>query len=224
MLAGTKYIWELYDNDEFKPFLIQGSHGWGKTSYANILTSEVYSRDNSGIPDWEKVKKRMGYTPEEVLNQLDSIEEDERWYCYHWDDAGTWLHSLDFQDPFVKQVGKYMQVARTDLACMMFSTISVTDVSSKIRGIRDAILIDITKDGCDQKSPYPSIRNRRTARAYIERKTWKGRTWKDYQWEEYFNSHVPDKFYKNFYKPKRQHYAKLEKEKAREKLKQSNNK
>jgi len=107
---------------------------------------------------------------------------------------------------------------------MIFSTISVTDVSSKVRGIRDAIMIDITKDGCDRKSPYPSKRNRRTARAYIERKTWKGRTWKDYQWEEYFNSHVPDNFYNNFYKPKRQYYAKLEKEKAREKLKLSNSK
>ena len=191
MLDGTKYIWELFDNDEFKPFLIQGPHGWGKTSYANILVSEVYSRGNNSIPDWEKVKERIGYTPEEVLNLLDSIPEDERWYCFHWDDAGTWLHSLDFQDPFVKQVGKYMQVARTDLACMMFTTISVSDVSSKIRGIRDAITIDITKDGAGGRQP-----NRMSARAYIERKNWKGRTWKDYQWEDPFDAHVPGNYSK----------------------------
>lgn len=216
MLEGARFIGELFDNDEFKPFLIQGAHGWGKTSYANTLTAEVYSRYNDDIPDWNMVKKRIGYTPGEVLDLLDSIPDGERWVCFHWDDAGTWLHSLDFQDPFVKQVGKYMQVARTDLACMMFTTISVTDVSSKIRGIRDAITIDITKDGCGKEHP-----NRRCARAYIERKTWKGRTWKDYQWEEYFNCHVPNNFYR-WYKPKRDHYARLEKKKAREKLNLNN--
>ena len=229
MLAGAKYILELYDNDEFKPFLIQGAHGWGKSSYANSIMAEAYSRYNNGVPDWKIVEKRIGYTPDEVLNALDSIPENERWLVFHWDDAGTWLHSLDFQDPFVKQVGKYMQVARTDLACMIFSTISVGDVSSKIRGIRDAIIIDITKDGCDQKSSYNSLKNRRTARAYIERKTWKNRSWKDYQWEEHFDSHVPDKFYYGYssydgYKKIRSKYARLEKQKAREKLGQINNK
>ena len=218
MLAGAKYILELYDNDEFKPFLIQGAHGWGKTSYANKIMAEAYSRDNGGVPDWNMVKNRVGYTPKEVLDQLDSIPENERWLCFHWDDAGTWLHSLDFQDPFVKQVGKYMQVARTDLACMIFSTISVGDVSSKIRGIRDAIIIDITKDGAGSAQPH-----RRTARAYIERKTWKNRSWKDYQWEEHFDNHVPNSFY-SWYKPKREEYARLEKQKAREKLNLSNGK
>jgi len=218
MLAGAKFIIDLYDNDEFKPILIQGPHGFGKTSYANTLIAEVHSITNGGIPNWNVVKKYIGYDPDEVLNTLDSIPVGERWYVYHWDDAGTWLHSLDFQDPFVKAVGKYMQVARTDLAAMIFSSISVSDVSSKIRGIRDAIIVDITKDGSDTRSPYPSIKNRRTARAYILRKTWKGREWKDYQWEERFNSHVPDSFYR-WYKPKRDQYAKQAKELARQKWK-----
>ena len=217
MLDGAKFIIELFDNDEFRPLLIQGSHGFGKSSYANTLIAEVYSIHNDGVPDWEMVKKRVGYDPEEVLETLDSIPEGERWYVYHWDDAGTWLHSLDFQDPFVKAVGKYMQVARTDLACMIFTSISRSDVSSKIRGIPDAIIIDITKEGSDSKSPYPSIKNRRTARAYILRKTWKGREWKDYQWEEMFDSHVPNKFYNKWYRPKRNKYATQAKELARQK-------
>ena len=213
MLFGAKYILELFDNDEFRPFLIQGGHGFGKTSYANTLIAEVYSRDNGGSPNWDIVKKRIGYTPEEVLNDLIGIPKGEKWLVYHWDDSGTWLHSLDFQDPFVKSVGKYMHVARTDLACMIFSTISIEDVSSKIRGIPNAIIIDITKDGRDKAHP-----NRRTARAYIKRKTWKGREWKDYQWEERFNSHVPDHFY-SWYKPKRDEYAKQAKEMAYKKWK-----
>jgi len=219
MLYGAKFIIELYDNDEFKPFLVQGGHGFGKTTYANKIIAETHSIHNGGLPDWNIVKERIGYDPDEVLDTLDSIPEGERWYAYHWDDAGTWLHSLDFQDPFVKAVGKYMQVARTDLACMIFSTISVIDVSTKIRGIRDAIIIDITKDGSGPTRPH-----RRMARAYILRKTWKGREWKDYQWEEYFHSHVPGHpknpatFY-GWYKPKRDHYAKQAKQTAREKWK-----
>jgi len=216
MLAGAKFIIDLYNNDEFKPILIQGSHGFGKTTYANTLIAEVHSINNGGKPNWEMVKKRIGYDPDEVLDTLDSIGEGERWYAYHWDDAGTWLHSLDFQDPFVKAVGKYLQVARTDLACMIFSTISVGDVSSKVRGIRDAIIVDITKEGSEPNSNEPYRKNKRTARAYILRKTWKGREWKDYQWEERFDSHVPDKFYK-WYKPIRDHYAKQAKQIAREK-------
>jgi len=209
---------ELYDNDEFRPILIQGGNGYGKTSYANTLIAEAYSVHNGGRPDWEIVKKRIGYEPIEVLDDLDSIPFGERWLAYHWDDAGTWLHSLDFQDPFVKAVGKYMQVARTDLACMLFTQINVNDVSSKIRGITNAIIVDITKEGSDTKSPYPSLKNRRTAKAYIPRQTWKGRWYKDYQWEEFFDSHVPDKFYR-WYKPKRDYYAKQAKLFAREKWK-----
>jgi len=224
MLYGAKFIIELFDNDEFKPILIQGGHGFGKTSYANTLIAEVHSIHNGGTPDWDMVKKRIGYDPDEVLDTLDDIPEGERWYAYHWDDAGTWLHSLDFQDPFVKAVGKYMQVARTDLAAMLFTTISVTDVSSKIRGIRDAIIVDITKEGAEQNSSERYRRDRRTAKAYIKRKTWKGHDWKDYQWEEFFDSHVPGHpknpatFY-GWYKPKRDKYAKQAKQIAREKWK-----
>lgn len=219
MLAGAKFIIELYDNDEFKPLLIQGDHGFGKSSYANTLIAEVFSIFNHGSPNWKVVKHLIGYDPEEVLDSLESIPEGKRWYCYHWDDAGTWLHSLDFQDPFVKAVGKYMHTVRTDLACMLFTTIRVDDISSKIRGIRNAIIVDITKEGSEPHSPYPSKRNLRTARAYIQRKTWKGRPWKDYQWEERFDSHVPDSFYR-WYKPLRDHYAAQAKQVARDKWKE----
>lgn len=218
MLDGAKRIIELFDNDEFKPILIQGDHGFGKSSYANTLIAEVYSIFKDGVPDWDAVKKYVGYTPEEVLGTLRTIPLGERWYVFHWDDAGNWLHSLDFQDPFVKDVGKYMHVVRTDLACMIFSTISIEDITSKVRGIRNAIVIDITKEGNSYKQPFI-----RTARAYIKRKTWKGREWKDYQWEERFNCHVPDSFYR-WYKPLRDRYALQAKDRAYQRWKNKQDK
>lgn len=212
MLEGAKRIIELFDDDEFKAFLIQGDHGFGKSSYAHRLIAETYSFKNKGKPfwNWNHFQLHMGFTPEEVLHEW--RHKRGRDYCYHWDDAGNWLHSLDFQDPFVKDVGKYMQLVRTDWACVIFSTISVEDISSKIRGLRNAIYIDIVKDGADEDHPY-----RRTANAYIQRRTTKGRVWKDYQWEDSFDCHVPDDFYAK-YKPLRDAYTKIAKENAERKL------
>ncbi|GAG78362.1 unnamed protein product [marine sediment metagenome] len=36
MLDGAKRILELYEDDEFKPFIIEGDHGYGKSTYANL--------------------------------------------------------------------------------------------------------------------------------------------------------------------------------------------
>lgn len=205
MLDGAKRIIELFDDDEFKPIIIQGDHGYGKSTYANRIVAEVGSVINGGKANWrvDHFKRHLGFHPIKVLNLW--IDKAKRDYCFHWDDAGLWLHNLDFQDPFVKAVGKYMQVVRTDWACVIFTAISAEDISSKIRGLRNAILVDITKDGKDGKHV-----TRRTANAYILRKTWKGKQWKDYQWSEMFDSHVPDGFY-DWYKPIRDHYSKMAK-------------
>lgn len=208
MLEGAKYIRELFDNDEFQPILIQGGHGYGKTSYAHRLISEVYAFKNNDKPywNWEFFERHMGFAPEEVLREW--ILKKKRDHVYHWDDAGLWLHSLDFQDLFVKDVGKYMQVVRTDWACIIFSTISVDDIARKIRGLRNAIIVDITKDGSSRQQPHI-----RTANAYILRKGYKGRFWKDDQWKDRFNNHVPDQFYLR-YKPKRDLYTDMAKNQA----------
>ena len=211
MLDGAKRILELFDDDEIKAFIIEGDHGFGKSSYANRLIAEVYSKD--GIHgNWDinqLFPRHIGFVPKHVINLWS--KKRKRDYCFHWDDAGLWLHNLDFQNKFVKDVGKYMQVVRSDFACVMFTAISKEDISSKIRGLRNAIVIEITKLGKNYKEP-----NKRTASAYIPRKTWKGRPWKDKQWEETFNSHVPgsaddpDSFY-GWYKPLRDEYATIAK-------------
>jgi len=208
---GAKRILELYENDEFKPIIIQGDHGYGKSSYANRLISEVYS-NGDGRPCWDKTlfETHVGFHPKHVLKLW--MRKHDRDKCFHWDDAGLWLHSLDFQDPFVKEVGKYMQVVRTDWACVIFTAISKEDISSKIRGLRNAIVVDITKDGAGKSHP-----NRRTANAYIERKTWKGHGYKDHQWQDTFDSHVPNKFY-SWYNPIRNKYSEMAKHRMKRKL------
>lgn len=246
MLQGTKRILELFDDDEFKAFIVQGDHGYGKSSYSNRLIADVYGHVfNGGTPLWKpKFSKdieywfssHMGFNPKEVIDEWQFKEKREDWllkrlggyprsilnkwqyhdkkrdYVYHWDDAGTYLHSLDFQDPFVKETGKYMQLVRSDWACVVFSAISASDITTKIRGLRNAIIIDIVKHGNNESHPYARI-----AEAYILRKSFKGKLWKDYQWKDTFSCHVPNDFY-DWYHPLRDHYAEIFKQRMRKKL------
>jgi hypothetical protein len=226
LLEGAKRIIELYEDDEFKPFIVEGDHGYGKSTYCNRLISEVYSDPEIGWggngerANWriDLFKSHIGFYPKAVITKWRNKKSKD--YCFHWDDAGVWLHNLDYQDKFVKAAGKYMQVVRNDWACVMFSAISRDDITSKIKGLRNAVIVEITKNKKSKQQP-----NRRTATAYIVRKTWKGKEWKDYQWEESFNSHVPgiykqDKkgrvieqsgFY-GWYKPLRDQYASIAKQ------------
>lgn len=236
MLEGAKRIQELFDDDEFKPFIVQGDHGDGKTTYSNRLIAEVHHK-NEDKANWDIAlfKKCMGFHPKHVLNLWTKKKYRDK--VFHWDDAGLWLHSLDYQDPFVKDVGKYMQVVRSDFGCVIFTAISKEDISSKIRGLRNAIIIDITKGGKNKVQP-----NNRTATAYIERKTWKGRIYKDYQWEEIFNNHVPGNYnpkmplivrnpsksqrkdinvswgFYGWYKPRRDYYSEMAKARIRKRI------
>lgn len=227
MLDGAKHIITLMDDDEFKPIIVEGDHGFGKSTYANRLLSEVYSKDKiHGNWDIKKLfPNHIGFHPRHVLD-LWIKKGIVRDFCFHWDDAGLWLHSLDYQDPFVKEVGKYMQVVRSDWAAVIFTAISRIDISSKIRGLRNAIIVEITKDGKSRKQP-----DIRTATAYIERKTWKGKPWKDYQWKERFDSHVPGEYkvsrkgeiidqngFYGWYKPLRDKYSEMAKIRMKRKL------
>lgn len=244
MLYGTKVILDLFRKDEFKPFIIIGDHGYGKSSYATSLISDVYGHVfNNGDPYWKNFtpivkdwfEYHIGFNPKEVLDEWQFTEKREQWlsnelgpyprlkyndwqfehkrrdFVYCWDDAGLWLNSLDFQDPFVKDAGKYMQVVRSDWACVIFTAISSDDITSKIRGLRNAIIVEVTKHS-NAKQPY-----RRVAEAYILRKSYKGRLWKDTQWKDEFDCHVPDPFYE-WYQPLRSRYASIAKQLMRKKL------
>jgi len=195
LLEGAKRINRIFEDDEYKSFIVEGDHGFGKSTYANRLIAETYSKPEVGwggngkTGNWriDLFKSHMGFHPKAVIRKWKRKKTKD--YCFHWDDAGIWLHSLDFQNKFVKDAGKFMQVIRNKWACVIFTAISSVDIASKIRGLGNVITIEITKDGKDKTHP-----NRRTARAYIKRRTHKGKEWKDYQWEETFNSHVPGKY------------------------------
>jgi hypothetical protein len=234
MLDASKRVIELFDNDEFEIFIVNGKNGYGKTTYANRIIAEVYSqRDtekwggNGTKANWniKLFRHHLGFHPAHVVKRW--MKMKTRDYVFHWDDAGTWLNALDYQDKFVKSVGKYLQTARTDWACIIFSAIDKMDIVNKIRNFKSCIIIDITKTGSNPKSSIPFDRNRRTATAYHYWHDRHNKEGTENDWEEYFNSWVPGGYEKNrkgtvlqkkgfygWYKPLRDKYSRMNKKKT----------
>jgi len=152
--ATVNAIREWHNNDEFRPIVVQGFHGYGKSSFASYVASEIY-----GTWAWSTLKEFIVFHPAEFLKKIMKIKKKHPLII--WDDAGYWLNSMDYQNKFVKAVGKYMQVARLDWACIMFTSINAKDVISKIRGIEGRWKIKVTKKGSGQLTPH-----RRTAITY----------------------------------------------------------
>lgn len=201
---------EWYYNDEFKPIIIEGNHGYGKTTFACIVASEIYE-----TWDWSSLKKYIVFTPQEFLARLNKLKKKQPLLI--WDDAGYWLNSLDYQNKFVKAVGKYIQVARTDWACIIFTSISAKDIINKVRGIQERYKIRITKHGCNITHP-----NARTAVTYTYWETPDGSRFGERNPQtERFEAHMPDTFYER-YRPYRKTFTNLAKKTIQEYLDEIN--
>jgi hypothetical protein len=208
MLDASKRILELYEDNESQIYIIEGWNGHGKSSYANTIISEVYSKDGIN-PNWSipLFREHLGFHPMSVLKKWKIKHKNAKTFqlhpndlVFHWDDAGAWLHSLDYNNPYVKQVGKYLQIFRTDWACIIFSCIDADDLTKKIRGLSSAITIKITK----HSSHTHKYRRIATAK-HVEKDWYNNVYWKD-DWTEGFNCKMPDTFF-SWYDPIRRRYA-----------------
>jgi hypothetical protein len=238
MLDASKRVIENFDNDEFQIYVITGNNGYGKTTYANRIIAEVYSHRDTEIwggnrekANWniKLFKKHLGFHPAHVVNRW--LKMKTRDYVFHWDDAGIWLNALDYQDKFVKSVGKYLQGARSDWGVLIFSAISKEDIVNKIRNFKSCVVIEITKLGSHPGTGKPSDINRRTATAYHYWHDRHGKEGTENDWEETFNSHVPGSYVKDrkgkiiekegfygWYKPLRDKYTRMAKKKSWQEL------
>ena len=215
----TKIINELYERDEFEPILVYGPLGFGKSAYAMKVVAELYAED--GKLNWEAVKERVVFHPKDFVKRVLNMEKRDK--ALIWDDGGLWLHALDFWNPFVKNVGKYLNVARTDLAALIITTPLPTWVITKVRGLPDAINIKIIKEGGPTTPstmpdhPYP--RKQRVAKAYKQwilpdmKKTGVREIFRDH-----FSAFLPNDFFYDWYKPLRDKYATMAKRLMRDSL------
>lgn len=201
MLAATQYALRKFDNNEFVIYVIVGKNGVGKTAYGNRVLAEIYSiRERERYwgdgehANWNITlfKRHMGYHPEEVKRLWDRMKRRE--IAFHWDDAGVWLSAYEHYDQYVQSIAKYLQTARTDFGCLMFSCIDKDDIISKIRNFRSTIIIEITKHENQPNSPYDSERFLRKATAWHYWSDRFNKVGTENDWEESFNCKMPGNF------------------------------
>lgn len=209
--ATVNSIRNWFKNDEFRPIVVQGLHGYGKSSFAAYVLSEIY-----GTWSWSFLKNFIVFHPKEFLNKILKVKKKHPLIV--WDDAGYWLNNMDYNNKFVRSVGKYMQVARLDWGCIMFTSINAKDVITKIRGVEGRWKIEITKDGSSYKEPY-----KRTATTF---QYWESKDGSQYGEEglhdERFKAWMPSIFYNGYY-PYRKSFTQQAKRSIKEHIKDITN-
>lgn len=207
----TQEIMNAWKNREFFVIVVTGYTGVGKTSYGLNIESEVYGKwesDEEVIPtfSWKKLREYLMFRPDEIYKMLRYLRDNNITIpLVIWDDAGYWLHSLDWYHPFVKAVSKFMSLARTCLGCMMLTTPKMDWIVSKVRGLPQTYRVNITKAaGGTVNSPYRMWK--RVATTYQQYRDIIGRKRVVVKWRENFSCRLPDSIYKQ-YKPFRDKYV-----------------
>lgn len=204
----------LYYDDEFQPIIVYGgANGIGKSSYSiqgltealywNINHDELTEKD---YKSWEKVKEFIVFKPVDFIKKCYQLaNEEKREKAIIWDDAGFWLNSLEWSDPFLIAVGKYLNVARTNWGSIIFTTPNPLYIIKKIRSMPDRITVKIEKEGSNYKNPSKP----RIALAYLG---WLAadlkKTGVNSYWKDDFSAIMPNDFFR-WYKPLRDKYARM---------------
>ena len=202
-LVTAHLINKAYYRDEFKLFIVYGPLGIGKSAYALKVAKEVYD-------DWDTVKNHIVFHPEDfVARCLSMSEKGKRDKVLVWDDAGLWLFAMDFTNPFIKAILKYMNVARTNWGALILTTPTPTWVLYKMRTFPQTINIKITKMESGDTPGHTTPRRMRIARAY---RSWVAPDFKKQGvrtiYEDHYDAMLPNDLFWDWYKPLRDSYAK----------------
>jgi len=203
-------IREAYDKKECVVVIIYGSLGIGKSTMACKILAEVYGtkgKNGKIEKNWEAVKSRIVFTPKEFVEKVEHlISNDLREKALIWDDAGLALLSLDFNNPWVKDVTRFFNVMRTCLSCLILTTPLPTWIVRKIRGFPQCITIKIIRAQSDKTHP----KRYRIGRAY---RYWISpdmkKTGVTTIYEDHFTALMPNDFFYEFYEPYRNSYTKV---------------
>jgi hypothetical protein len=219
-VSTVKILDCLYPPEEFKLMTVYGALGYGKSTYALKVVVDVLLHwfrntikglevDNPDRRDnaWELVKQLIVFHPKQFFEKLKAIRKiGVRIPALLWDDAGLWLYALEWNDPFIIRVGKYMNVARTWLASLLMTTPSPDYIFKKIRKFPQSFNLSIIKTTGNKRGMNAF---RRQAKAYLQYyHIIKGYRIKGVVYRDNFTCLMPDKFYA-WYKPLRDSYEEL---------------
>lgn len=201
----VKAIKSAYYNDETLTYVIHGPRGHGKTVWSAIVGSQLVGTIEE--PRWDnRLRKWLKFTPKQYVDMCLSTDYTQIWA--DWDDAGYWLNSQFWYEPFVKEAIRYSTLQRTQFSGLMLSTPSLTMMPKKTLQMEDCYRVRIEKLTSDEHSP-----NSRPRMAIVV-KPWHS----DYKntggctflYNERFTCRFPDDFFE-WYQPVRKLYSVLAK-------------
>lgn len=191
--------------DDFSLIIIYGNLRKGKSSYAmkSVEQALQYLGKIKKL-DSKNLKWVMGWKPDEVVETW--LMNEERQPVFIWDDAGYWLHSMNWHDPLMISIQRYFNVVGTDYNTVILTTPSPDWVLSKISNFPEMIRVKIIKrTGGDRDSE--SYIFGRQAVAYQK---WRSPDLKrggvNKIWIDDYNCKINQELY-DWYSPIRQSYA-----------------
>ena len=212
----SRLIYQSYKANEFQPIIIHGSKlGIGKSVYMMKVILEVLNECREPIiydnNSWNLIRQNMWFHPNnfvlDIKKRFEDVNEIVRTMVGGWDDAGLWLHALEWYDPVVRSINKYFNVVRTNFGGFMFTTPSLEWIVKKMKGLPDVIFVKIIRT--KSSTGFPSERNQRRAIYY---KPWKSADGNKHGVNKLgyddFNVMMPNNVYEK-YKPMRDYYAKI---------------
>lgn len=204
-LSLAQLICDAFRNDDFILVIIYGALRMGKSAYAMKVLGQVYEYFKGKPLSPDLVRDYMGFHPSEVIDRWLELGS-ERIPMYVWDDAGFWLYSLDWYEPLLKGIQKYMNVIGTDMNCLMLTTPDPTWILPKLLNMPGTIRGEIMKrDGGPPDTPTKLYA--RKCRGYKPyRMPDLKKTGVNVWWEDDFSCRIPDDVWAYYY-PLRKGYA-----------------
>ena len=153
---------DAYENDLLHIAVIHGPQGYGKSTLAMQIAAEIEGYDfKTRTPgtNYKKALQDFVFTPTQFINKSNSTSGKKR--VIVWDDAGFWISTADRYDAEVIAIGKYLEVARTDWATIIFTCTDLSQLFNRIRHMPSALSLKVTQQGKDKTHPH-----RRTAFTY----------------------------------------------------------
>jgi hypothetical protein len=163
-LALARLIVRNFLRDDFSLIIIDGNLRVGKSVLSIKAVSQAHDYlFGKPIKKMRDLKWVMGWEPSECVEIWQS--QTERQPCFIWDDAGYWLHSMNWNDPMMIAIQKYFNVIGTDYNTIILTTPSPKWILSKIANMPEMIRIKCTKRQ-GGKGDSDSIKFSRTATGY----------------------------------------------------------
>lgn len=240
-LGLTRRAMANYYNNECEVVVEYGMpEGIGKSAHANLALADMYgymaekdsekvqwmNKKNAERPedtdiwklDWETPKKLIHYPPEDIVKMCrQMLVKQIREPSFHWDDGGTWLNTMEYNDPFVIAFMEYLPLARSNWGMIIITTPVEEWVLKKLRTARGVLHTEIVKTGGSKHIWKP----RRATCYRIEKYIGRRNPYYPRQFIDFYPAIMHDPFY-SWYKPRRDRYtliATMRMEKALEKRK-----